>query len=418
MWTISNKYLNLFWVFLWIYLLVFSACDKDTPLVERGDPEILQGLLSSNRTLKNKYSDPDAPDYLVKGVYQVLYASLKIEAGVVIHFEEDAGLEIGDDAALQIKGSENNRVVLTGTSPIPGFWRGILIQTNLHCSIAYTDLHHAGRVWWEAGQQSSIWAQGKLLTSREMSLDIHDCLITNSPQFGVFLGETLKKVSLQRNVFKQHGLSPVVCPTYLIPDIDVTNSDYRENGHNGIFLINGPFVLDGVSYGNNGTYGYIDEQPASWKPFPDGGSYRGIISMRHLTLNAGVIIEIPPGKFMSILNRLTASGTAEQNVILRNIPGHDNFVRINLSGPALSSTLEHCVISNGGCCDELFQVVETPANIELSRAHDLFLSNCLIQNSEGCGIFIYPNIGGTLQSEVTQTGCTFLNNASDDICYW
>ncbi len=383
MYPVFPKYLNLPLAFLWICLLAFSACDKEPPIVERGDPEILQGLLSSNRTLKNKYSDPDAPDYLVKGVYQVLYASLKIEAGVVIHFEEDAGLEIGDDAALQIKGSENNRVVLTGTSPIPGFWRGILIQTNLHCSIVYTDLHHAGHAWWEGGQQSSIWAQGKLLTSRELSLDIHDCLITNSPQFGVFLGETLKKVSLQRNVFKQHGLSPVVCPTYLIPDIDVTNSDYRENGHNGIFLINGPFVLDGVSYGNNGTYGYIDEQPASWKPFPDGGSYRGIIYMRYLTLNAGVIIEIPPGKLMSILNRLTASGTAEQNVILRNIPGHDNFVRINLSGPALSSTLEHCVISNGGCCDELFQVVETPANIELSRAHDLFLSNCLIQNSEG-----------------------------------
>jgi hypothetical protein len=138
--------------------------------------------------------------------------------------------------------------------------------------------------------------------------------------------------------------------------------------------------------------------------------------MRYLTLNAGVIIEIPPGRGMSILNKLTAAGTAEQNVIIRNIPGRGNFLKVALrGGVTIPSTLEHCVVSNGGCCDEIYEV-QNPANIELSRPHNLFLSNCLIQNSEGCGIYTHPYIEGVLNSEIIQIDCAFVNNAGDDIC--
>lgn len=412
MYSVFLKYQNATLAFLCTCLLSFSACVKEPPVVERGDPEILQGLLSNNRTLKNKYSAPDAPDYVVRGVYQVLYASLKIEAGVVIHFEEDAGLEIGEDAALYINGTGNNKVVLTGTVSTPGFWRGILIQSDVACSIAFAEVHYGGRAWWQGSPQSGIFMQAKLISSRKMSIDISDCLITNSPQFGIYLGETVEKAFLKRNVFKHHGRSPLVCPTYLIPDIDLIDSDYKENGHNGIFLINGPLVLDGLTYG---AYSYSDQRIAQWKRLPEGGTYRGKINMKKLTLEAGTIIEIPPSETMSISEGLTAIGTSEQKIIFRNIPGKGNFFSLFLYGGAFPSTLEHCIISNGGNRGGVINI-EFPANIHLWFGHKLFLTNSLVENSEGCGIFLEHNPFNTIQSEVIQSGSTFTNNTTGDIC--
>lgn len=415
-------FLGLFHLSFWVVIGLtpfWVSCEKEEEpiiVVERGEPENLTGLLESNRTLRNKYSASDAPDYVVTGICKVLNATLKIEAGVIIYFAEDAGLEISDNAILEVCGNEDNKVVFTGLSPIPGFWRGILIQSERPCFIKHAEIHFGGgRRWSNEVHQSNLLVAGKDASSpTNMSVDVHDCLIADSPQFGISFSTALKKVSLQRNVFRRNGLSPVICPSYLLSDIDVESSDYTENGHNGIFLINGLLVLDDVFYGNYASNSY-DYTTTHLKKLPEGGSYRGEILINNpVTLDPGVIIEIPPGYKTSFSKGVTAIGTPDEKIIFRNIPGKGNFARISLTFINLSSTMEHCIISNGGS-DEIPPANEAPASISVGPGHKLYLSNSLIQNSESCGVALYGTPSIHL-AEIIQSNNTFLNNTGEDIC--
>ncbi|MFM9949494.1 MAG: hypothetical protein ACKV1O_16270 [Saprospiraceae bacterium] len=403
-----------FWVIIGGFTPFWLSCEKEEApivIVERGEPEILKGLLESNRTLRNKYSASDAPDYLVTGVYKVLDASLKIEAGVIIHFAYNAGLEISDNAILEISGNEANKVVLTGISPIPGFWRGIRIETDQHCVIAHTEIHYGGGNWFDYNQGANILIKGEVGSLRNRSIDVHDCLITNSPLFGIYLDGSVANASLQRNIFRDQGLSPVVCPSYLLKGIDVTTSDYSENGHNGIFLIHGPLEIDDVVYLSFGFNNFPDDEVAHWKKLPEGGTYRGLASMsKLLTVDPGVIFEIFPGGIFELWGGIMAEGTADQKIIFRNIPGLENFGTILLFGNH-SNTMNHCIVSNGGASAGF----PHSANITVWERQQLSLSNSLINNSEGCGIFLSaPHTGIT--PYLTQINNTFESNATGDIC--
>jgi|GEM_PF-5967622 hypothetical protein len=404
-----------FWVIIGGFTPFWISCEKEEEpiiIVERGEPETLKGLLESNRTLRNKYSASDAPDYRVTGIYRAAaHARLKIEPGVVIQFDEDTGLYIDENATLDIEGNEDDKVILTGTSPVTGSWRGIRIETDQHCVIAHTEIHYGGGNWFDYNQGANILIKGKVGSLRNRSIDVHDCLITNSPLFGIYLDGSVANASLQRNIFRNQGLSPVVCPSFLLKGIDVSTSDYSENGHNGIFLIHRPLEIGDVVYLSYGFNNFPDNEVAHWKKLPDGGTYRGVVSMsKLLTIDPGVIFEIFPGAIIDLNGGLRAAGTEDQKIIFRNIPGLGNFGTILLFGNYYN-TIEHCIVSNGGTSTGF----STNANITVWEKQQLYLSNSLINNSEGCGVFISSPHSGMIP-DLTQINNTFESNAIGDIC--
>jgi hypothetical protein len=70
-------------------------------------------------------------------------STLTVEAGVELRFEANAGVEIDSTGTLAINGTDANKVMLTGRSPTPGFWKGIAM-VSLGNTISNTNITYAG----------------------------------------------------------------------------------------------------------------------------------------------------------------------------------------------------------------------------------------------------------------------------------
>jgi hypothetical protein len=69
--------------------------------------------------------------------------ALTLSAGVRLEFEANSGLIINETAQLTSAGTGTDRVVLTGRSPTPGFWKGVGLL-SLNNLLTSTDLTFAG----------------------------------------------------------------------------------------------------------------------------------------------------------------------------------------------------------------------------------------------------------------------------------
>src|SRR5690606_22923657 len=131
-----------------LFSFTLSSCSKGDgpePEEELLPPiELACDYFSENRVLTN---DPRRPvDYLIS-CWANVQGSLKIEPGVVVAFEEHAGLYVNlDDEVFEIKGTASEPVILTGTSKQQGHWRGIFLTEahNTNNLIEHTVIEYAG----------------------------------------------------------------------------------------------------------------------------------------------------------------------------------------------------------------------------------------------------------------------------------
>lgn len=131
-----------------LFSFTLSSCSKGDgpePEEELLPPiELACDYFSESRVLTN---DPQRPvDYLIS-CWANVQGSLKIEPGVVVTFEEHAGLYVNlDDGVFEIKGTAAEPVILTGTSKQQGHWRGIFLTEahNENNLIEHTVIEYAG----------------------------------------------------------------------------------------------------------------------------------------------------------------------------------------------------------------------------------------------------------------------------------
>lgn len=117
-----------FLTILFAATLFINGCKKkdDQPPVTI-EPIVLDcNYFKTDQVLEN---DPNRPvDYIVTCVAQVT-ANIIIKAGVVIEFEDDAGLTV-NTGSLRVEGTAANKVVFTGKTKVKGSWRGIFISSQ------------------------------------------------------------------------------------------------------------------------------------------------------------------------------------------------------------------------------------------------------------------------------------------------
>src|SRR5690606_16346996 len=151
----KNNYLkidSLKHFFLLFILVGLGACTSDDegsdPIVEQfNDPIVLDcDFFQQARVLTD---DPFAPvDYIITCNMQVT-APIKIEPGVVIEFEQNAGLDIDDyhtaNGSLSAIGTADKPIILRGVQKTKGWWRGIMFDTESHLNeLTYVQIEDAG----------------------------------------------------------------------------------------------------------------------------------------------------------------------------------------------------------------------------------------------------------------------------------
>lgn len=71
--------------------------------------------------------------------------ALTIEAGVRLEFEADSGLVIASAGSLVANGTATDRIVFTGRTASPGYWKGISIRSRTSTNtLAYADVMQGG----------------------------------------------------------------------------------------------------------------------------------------------------------------------------------------------------------------------------------------------------------------------------------
>jgi hypothetical protein len=78
---------------------------------------------------ENKFDDPDKPDYIVTRDIHVK-ACITIDPKVVIAFEQDKGMYIDNPGCIKTLGWGTNPVVFTGKEKVPGYWKGLIINSS------------------------------------------------------------------------------------------------------------------------------------------------------------------------------------------------------------------------------------------------------------------------------------------------
>jgi hypothetical protein len=123
-------------------LFILQGCKKSDDKTTELPPILLEcNYFAEDRVLED---DPNRPvDYIVPCVAAVS-GNIVIKAGVVIEFQDDAGLNV-NSGSLKIEGTASKKVVLTGVTKVKGSWRGIFfLSKSVNNSLDHAVVSYAG----------------------------------------------------------------------------------------------------------------------------------------------------------------------------------------------------------------------------------------------------------------------------------
>lgn len=162
-------------------ILVAAACDDTTSPTSPDGDDVLQNDITEDQTLTDVESDPAVPDYIVSGALDVS-ATLTIEPGVAIAFQEDAGFRVNDGGAILAQGTEDAPIQLVGEEATPGFWRGLYFRADDRTSeLNHVFGEHGGRVW------GAVDAAATVVVGNDASVSLTNVSIAESDGFGLYV---------------------------------------------------------------------------------------------------------------------------------------------------------------------------------------------------------------------------------------
>lgn len=90
---------------------------------------VLKGIILNDSVLKNVFEDDTKIDYIVSEDIFVR-AHLTIEPSVTIAFKKNTGMFVEGPGSITSKGTSNGNVIFTGVEKTPGFWKGLIVNSN------------------------------------------------------------------------------------------------------------------------------------------------------------------------------------------------------------------------------------------------------------------------------------------------
>jgi len=217
--------------------LFIQACKKtDEDPVEK-DPVVLDcDYFETDRVLED---DPNRPvDFIVTCVAKV-EGDIEIREGVVIEFQDDAGLYI-EVGTLKAEGTSSKKVVFTGVNKIKGSWRGIFYASKSTNNI----LDHAVVSYAGGGSFNVFGDLGNVIVFENAKVAITNTEISNGKEHG--LNAVWRNTDIREfnnNTITGNNKYPVISLTEYGNVFNATNS-FTGNDLDYIFL-DGSYVIRG-----------------------------------------------------------------------------------------------------------------------------------------------------------------------------
>lgn len=379
-------------------LFTIQGCDKveNQPDPTNGgndsDPVVLDcNYFTSDRILED---NPDRPvDYIVPCVANVT-AKIVVKAGVVIEFEDDAGLHVST-GSLKIEGTQSAKVVFTGVTKVKGSWRGILITSkSINNVFDHAVISYGGGNSFNSNNDRAnlICYNGKVtVTNTEITMGKEhgfSCIYS--------AGEI---VEFKNNKISGNDRYPVVSLTKYGFNFGSTN-DFSGNGLGYIFLQGNFFLGDNHTWQNSNVPYLIDGKLS-------------IGDNESLTLEAGAVllfedassIGVEDGGYLASMgtqdNMVTLSGLTEQPGSWLGIINFSDDLRnvIDFTEIAYAGGGAHNSNGDRGTIIVWANASQTVTNSILRDAAP----------SAGCAIFHYPTatlaLSGNTILNITNESC-------------
>lgn len=341
--TNQSKYKKL--MVLLLIGFIFASCSSDDdgvnePPEEGNNPPI---VLDCGFFLDNPdavlQDDPEAPiDYVITCMASV-ENKLTVEPGVVIAFEQDAGLNFRTESSFRMEGSADKPIILTGTEKTKGFWSGIYTQSsNADNLMSHVTIDYAGGASLPShGQEAALGVFGN---NSPITLD--HCTIKNSNSKGMVItgsiGQDEQKVFITNSIFTQNDL-PIKSDASRLRVYNGTNS-FTGNENDYVYLEEGD--ISGDATWSKLDVPYLMKNKANWGFAINHGT---------LTVEPGTDIMMTAQSKMRVYQEaaLVMVGTEDEPIIVRgeeDVPGYWNHIRIYSASPL--NEIGHVNIKNAG----------------------------------------------------------------------
>ena len=292
---------------------LFISCstedESDNPV--QLDPAI---VLDCNYFKENRIltKNPNAAvDYIITCKMHVA-ADIVVEPGVVIEFEQDAGIDIDDfnttTASFSAKGTAAKPIIFRGTVSTKGYWRGLLFDSNnTKNTLEHVQIDGAG-----GKSFNSNGDRGAIIVWANARLNLNNSTISNSETYGLNAGYGGSTIQIMNNDFKGNNIPVKISPEY----IDTINSsnDFMGNTENVIYVESG-------SISNPATWKKVNV-PYSVMNFSTYGYSGGVSVKKALTIEPGVLIEFDGNTALAVRENggsLVAIGTQTEPIIFSAI---------------------------------------------------------------------------------------------------
>ncbi|MEX2350111.1 MAG: hypothetical protein WD554_04475 [Flavobacteriaceae bacterium] len=333
--------------------LLFVSCTTDDDNINDPDPieellppiELACDYFSEDRVLEN---DPLRPVDYVISCYANVEGSLTVEPGVVIAFENHAGLYVNlDNKVFEIKGTASEPVILTGTSEQNGYWRGIYFTEahNPNNIIEHTVIEYAGS---QPFTEMSPIYEGSLAIrgvsgTPPQALTLNHVEISKGGSFGLDFHriETNATVTTSNLIITENnGVPAKVTPQ--MAHIFNNTSTYSGNASDFLNIVSDHYEIEAPRTWQNLDVPYLVDRRVHIR---DGG---------HLTIEAGSELYFEPLAYLQPYDGSTDGGnelslkilgTADNPVLLAAANG-TNWGGLFFGFTQQNNVISHAIIEN------------------------------------------------------------------------
>lgn len=323
--------------------LFATSCSKDD---DGPAPTVEPIVLSCDYFNKNPdihlTDDPNAPvDYIITCDPKV-NGDFTVDAGVVIAFESEAGLILGKEGngKIQMNGTAEKPIILTGTQKAKGSWRGIQISSdNPANQMNYVTVEYAG----QTGRGG--WAlQGSVIGAAGGVMKMDHCTVQHGAQIGLhWVSGALNagELVLSNSIFTGNDI-PIQTSVNHINSID-GSSTYAGN-------VNDYIKLSGDDAYRDVTFNKTDV------PFLSAGFKPDNETSREFRFEPGATLLMEAGSQIRFQNAfhydhaIIMVGTAEDPITIKgeeDVPGYWEGLRIDYTTNPLNE-IKFLDIANAG----------------------------------------------------------------------
>ena len=357
-------------IFLLAIGISFTSCSSDDT-IDEDDPgaNVPPIELDCNFFKSGDIHLENVPGALVDYIISCdpkIKGDILIDAGVVIAFEKNAGLQSIDDAnyKIEMNGTAEDPIILTGTEQNKGHWRGLLMATDNSSNVMkHVTVEYAGQIrpggWNYKGAVIGAW--GGVMDFE--SLTVQDC-----QEIGLHWEGRAGSLIMKNSTFTRNDVPIVTNPNH-INSIDET-STYQGN-------VNDYIQLSSADVNKDITFHNIDV------PFLSNGFKPNNNAKRKFTFAPGVTLVMDAGSEIRFQNAFSYQhetimvGTADNRITIKgkeDVAGYWKGLTILSDSPL--NEIGYLDISNAG-----ETIGEPNGAIKLGKSvflklHDVNFINC------------------------------------------